>query len=55
MVKEGTLTEGLANSLFDTLATESDRVNLERASHDRYEELFAIVGQPHLWYEAIPL
>ena len=36
MVKDGTLSDSLAHSLFDTLADESDRINMERASHDRY-------------------
>jgi hypothetical protein len=31
----GILSDSLAHTLFDTLAGESDRVNLARASHDR--------------------
>lgn len=37
MVKDGTLSDSLAHSLFDTLANESDRINLERANTDKYQ------------------
>mmetsp|Transcript_22741 Transcript_22741/g.37947 ORF Transcript_22741/g.37947 Transcript_22741/m.37947 type:complete len:180 (-) Transcript_22741:926-1465(-) len=35
MVREGTLGDALAHSLFDTIQDESDKVNLERAAADR--------------------
>jgi hypothetical protein len=42
LVALGTLSDTLAHVLFDTLADESNRINTERALHDRYatQELF---------------